>query len=63
MVGYLDKFAPHHFHSAREHRGQVGCTYQKKKRKKKETKDYNSQNFIVSLHAYFKCLRVNKVNL
>lgn len=38
MVGYLDKFAPHHFHSAREHRGQVGCTYQKKKGKRKRQK-------------------------
>lgn len=25
-VGYLDKLAPHYFHSAREHWGQVGCT-------------------------------------
>lgn len=48
---YLDIFAPHHFHSAREHWGQVGCTLRTHTQKK-----YNSHNHSVSLHAKFKCV-------
>ena len=61
MVGYLDNFAPHHFHSAREHCGQVDCTY--KKGGEERNKRLQFPEFRSSLHAYFKCLRVNKVNL
>lgn len=32
-VGYLDKLAPHYFHSAREHWAQVGCTTIKKNKR------------------------------
>lgn len=51
MVGYLDKFAPHHFHSAREHRGQVGCTYQKKKEKER-----NKRLQFPEFHSFPSCL-------